>query len=97
MRGVQLENAKMLTAHRIAKAYVDKLTKEDVPDGSIYDAAVRVEIAAMAALVNAPCANDDMFFENAAYILENADGDEHEEQAAIELIKNYLKQRARSQ
>ncbi len=86
----------LLTAHRVAQTEVTKLTDEDAPDGPEFDAAVQAEIDATKAL-DVPSADDDAFYARAAYILEHADGDMHEEMVAIALLKNHLKRRARTQ
>ena len=83
----------LIAAHLAAQAIVDRMTEMDAPDGQAFDDAVQAEIDAMDAIVKAPCTNDDAIFANAAYIIEFADGDEHEEMAAVALLKNYLKQR----
>ena len=38
-------------------------------------------------------ADDDRFFADAAHTIELAKGDKEEEEAAVALLKNYLKQR----
>jgi hypothetical protein len=43
--------------------------------------------------VEAPCANDQEFFDKATYILEVANGDQFEETHAVNALEVYLKQR----
>jgi hypothetical protein len=63
---------------------------EDVPDGPEYDAAVEADDEAKDAIVGARYADDDRFFADAAHMIELANGDVQEEEAAVALLKNYL-------
>jgi len=66
---------------------------EHVPDGPEYDAAVAADDEPLEAILGARYADDDRFFADAAHIIELANGDAQEEEAAVSLLKNYLKQR----
>jgi hypothetical protein len=66
---------------------------EPAPDGPEYDAAVAADFEAMDAILLARHADDDRFFADAGHIIELANGDTQEEEAAVALLKNYLKQR----
>jgi hypothetical protein len=66
---------------------------EHVPDGPEYDDAVAADNDAMDAILGARYADADRFFADAAHIIELANGDAQEEEAAVSLLKNYLKQR----
>src|ERR1700686_1674399 len=82
-----------IAGHQAALDEVRRLEKADVPDGPIFDDAVAAEVDAMRALVEAPCANDQEFFDKATYILEVANGDQFEETHAVNALEVYLKQR----
>jgi len=56
-------------AHRAARAEVDRLTEEDVPDGPIFDGAVETEIDAMGALTVVACAASEQLA-RLAYVLQ---------------------------
>jgi hypothetical protein len=66
---------------------------EHVPDGPEYDDAVAADNDAIDAILGARHADDDRFFADVAHIIELANGDKQEEEAAVALLKNYLKQR----
>jgi hypothetical protein len=55
--------------------------------------AVEADDDARDAIVGAQYADDDRFFADPAHIIELAKGDVQEEEAAVALLKNYLKQR----
>jgi hypothetical protein len=69
---------------------------EHIPDGPEYDAAVEADDDARDAIVGAQYSDDDRFFADAAHIIELANGDAREEETAVALLKNYLKQRRRT-
>jgi hypothetical protein len=85
-----MDIATATAAHRAARAIRLKMDADDVPDGPEYDAAHGAEMAEMEALAVARCANDDAFFATAAYMLEIG-----EEEAVVDLVRNYLRQRRR--
>ena len=87
------DGSSLRAASRAARATRLRMEAEHVPDGPEYDAAVAADFDAMDAIVNASRSNDDRFFVDAAHILELANGDKQEEEAAVVLLKNYLKQR----
>ena len=63
---------------------------EHVPDGPEYDDAVAADDDARDAIVGARYADDDRFFADVAHIIELANGDKQEEEAAVALLKNCL-------
>jgi hypothetical protein len=92
--GSAVDDGSMLrAASRAARAIRLRMEAEHVPDGPEYDAAVAADDDAMDAIVGARYADDDRFFANAAHIIELANADKEEEEAAVLLLKNYLKQR----
>ena len=95
LMGVQKGDPDIMNAHRIAKAKVKMLTMRTsrmARNSTRHPGRDR----RMSVIVNAPYANDDAVFGSAAFIFENADGDEQEEQPEVALLKNHLKRRARS-
>jgi len=87
------DGATLRAASRAARAIRLRMEAEHVPDGPEYDAAVAADFEAMDAILLARHADDDRFFADAAHIIELANGDKQEEEAAVALLKNYLKQR----
>ena len=85
--------ATLRAASLAARAIRLRMEAEHVPDGPEYDAAVAADFEAMDAILLARHADDDRFFADAAHIIELANGDAQEEEAAVSLLKNYLKQR----
>jgi hypothetical protein len=80
-------------ASRAARATRLRMEAEHVPDGPEYDDAVAADNDAIDAILGAQDADDDRFFADVAHIIELANGDKQEEEAAVALLKNYLKQR----
>jgi hypothetical protein len=80
-------------ASRAARATRLMMEADRVPDGPEYDAAVAADDEATDAIVGAQYSDDDRFFADAAHIIELARGDKQEEEAAVWLLKNYLRQR----
>jgi hypothetical protein len=87
------DGATLRAASRAARAMRLLMEAEHIPDGPEYDAAVAADDDARDAIVGARYADDDRFFADAAHIIELANGDKQEEEAAVVLLKNYLKQR----
>ena len=86
------EGSVLRAASRAARATRLRMEAERVPDGPEYDDAVAADGNAMDAIVRERYADDDRFFADAAHIIELANGDAQEEEAAVSLLKNYLKQ-----
>ena len=87
------DGATLRAASRAARAIRLRMEAEHVPDGPEYDAAVAADDDARDAIVGARHTDDDRFFADAAHIIELANGDMQEEEAAVALLKNYLSQR----
>jgi hypothetical protein len=87
------DGSTLRAASRAARAIRLRMEAEHVPDGPEYDAAVEADDEARDAIVGARYADDDRFFADAAHMIELANGDVQEEEAAVALLKNYLKQR----
>jgi hypothetical protein len=87
------DGATLRAASRAARATRLRMEAERVPDGPEYDDAVAADFEAMDAILLAGHADDDRFFADVAHIIELANGDKQEEEAAVALLKNYLKQR----
>jgi hypothetical protein len=87
------DGSTLRAASRAARALRLRMEAEHVPDGPEYDAAVEADDDARDAIVGARYADDDRFFADATHTIELAKGDVQEEEAAVALLKNYLKQR----
>jgi hypothetical protein len=86
--------AALRAAYRAARAVVDRLTEEDVPDGTVFDSAGNAEVDARDAVIAARCANDGEFIANlecAFEVIGHDPGEWHETAAAI--VARYLVER----
>jgi len=80
--------------YRAARAEVDRLTEEGVPDGPIFERAVDKEINARDKLEEAQCANDGEVIENLACAYEVIGHDPVEwRETAAAIVERYLKVR----
>ena len=70
------------------------MTKEEAPDGVIFDSAVDVEVDARDTLAHARCSNDDEFLANARCAHEVINDDLEWQETAAAMLENYLRRRA---